>query len=231
MKKVLCYFFVAHLLVLFTNALSCFIEQMNPHIKKIPVLGSLKRLYFTPLFRPYMILSGIESGYGFYGRNVATHKYYFIEFYDKDNRLLETFDYANLFKTTNGFSRFQTFPSKLYNFIIKTEDQKKESLNEQGKKLVKLRESYTEKTLKYIARAAVKKVQTTGIANGKITSCKIKFITVVPPLNLFSNDNFTSNKQNIYLLKEIRLGLKDTVNTPNEQKSNTFSLFCPQGDN
>ncbi len=213
MKKVLCYFFAIHLFFLCTNALSCFIEQMRPHTEKIPMLGFLKRIYFSPLFRPYMILSGIESGYGFYGRNVATHKYYFIEFYDKDNRLLETFDYANLFKTANGFSRFQTFPSKLYNFIVQTEDRKKKILSEQENRLIKLRESYTEKTLKYIAQAAVENAEKAGIVKGKITSCKIKFITVVPPLNLFNKDNFTDNKQNIYVLKEIRIALKDIANT------------------
>ena len=71
-------FFAIHLFMILTLSTYLFIDAAFNKDKKMDIflLGSLKtKVYDSPFIRPYMILSGINTGYGFYGINVATNKY------------------------------------------------------------------------------------------------------------------------------------------------------------
>lgn len=213
MKKLLIYFSV-HLFVIFTTAFDGFIRQMQPNketatsSKSIPILGLLKVAYNSRWIRPYTILSGVESGYGFYGKNVSTNKFFIIELYNKDSSLIKTINYAQTFNTASGLSRFETLPAKLYNFIVETEDLKKNSIERdsgQTARIIRLREQYAEKIFKYIAKSVIKDAiaQRHGITDNvkkTVEYYKVKFFTIVPPQNIFNQSN--RERHTIFVLKE-----------------------------
>lgn len=212
MKRLIILFLV-HFFIIFINSLYGFWSQVSSNNKvseekkPIPVLDPLKAVFSSSAIRPYLVISGIETGYGFYGKNVATNKYLVIEIYDKDSNRIKSIDYAQAFNTSNGLSRFETLPSKLYNFLTETEDLKKVKKKDDTaalQKMISAREQYVEKSLKYIARSVVssdlsKRIGLTPAEQNEITFFKIKLITIIPPENIFSKN---SKEPSIFVLKE-----------------------------
>lgn len=172
-----------------------FVDSVNKTKKEIPVLGFLKKnVYDSNVVRPYMVLSGINTGYGFYGINVATNKFFLIEVLDKENCLVEKINVSN-FKTKNSFQRFHTLPSWLYNFKVETKDLRKEldTVTKNDIKYFDLREEYVEKVFKHILKSYVKDIE-----RDEENTYAIKLITVVPP-DIWKSE---LEKNNIYVLTE-----------------------------
>ncbi|WP_126973152.1 hypothetical protein [Gynurincola endophyticus] len=205
--------FLIHFFIIFVNSIYGFWSQISSNNKvseekkMVSVLHPLKALFSSSAIRPYLVISGIETGYGFYGKNVATNKYLIIEIYNKDSNRIKTIDYAQAFNTSNGLSRFETLPSKLYNFLTETQDLKngeKKGDTVALQKMISAREQYVEKSLKYIARSVVneeisKRINLSPKEQTEINFFKIKLITIVPPENIFKNNN---KEQSIFILKE-----------------------------
>ena len=133
--------FLFHLLVIFSNALYFFVESLQQddlEKKPIPVLNNLKSIYNLPLFEQYVVLSGAGSGYGFYGRNVGTNKFFMVEHYSSEGELIEKFDPRTEFRTKNGFVRFITICAKLYTFNTDTQELESKAIENPLRKVSRL---------------------------------------------------------------------------------------------
>ena len=184
-------FFAVHLFVILTLSTYLFIDAAFNKDKKMDIflLGSLKtEVYDSPFVRPYMILSGINTGYGFYGINVATNKYFLIDVLDDENNVISKLNVSN-FKTSNSFSRFHTLPSWIYNFNVETKDLLE--VENPDDKYIGLRKTYVRKVFKHLLKSYIKDPQD----NRKYL---IKLVTVVPP-NIWKEK---LEKNNIYVLEE-----------------------------
>lgn len=192
MKK-LFVFFCFHFFIIITLQTYLFINSAFE--KDVPVLGYLKnKVYAHSLMKHYLVFSGINTGYGFYGINVATNKFFFVEVLDSENRIIKKIDVSD-FNTKNSYSRFSTCPSWFYNFNIETNEIKTKSKgkndNNESKKYYKLRDRYLEKVYEYIGRSNIKNIK-------NCESFNVKLVTVVPP------DIWNSNleQNNIYVLQK-----------------------------
>jgi hypothetical protein len=186
MKKLIVLFFF-HFFIILVLQTHAFVEAAFE--KKVPGITYLKNEVFDNSFcKHYLIYSGINTGYGFYGINVATNKFFLIEALDSKNRVIKKFDMSN-FNTKSTFARFCTVASWLYNFNVENEDIKKKA----GKnvRIYKLREKYLKKVYQNIGKYSVRDIK-------NCTSFTIKMVTVVPP-DIW---NTSLQKNNIYAIQE-----------------------------
>jgi len=198
MKKRLAIFFLIHLFIVFTLAICVTVNSfylVNYHREpRIPVLGYLKEnVYENRYFMNYLIFSGINTGYGFYGLNTSTEKMFTIELYDTGKKLILEDAFFN-FKTMSGFSRFRGFASSMANHISDTQGIKDRDKNGAGKELIRTRELYVEKIFKWLGKKIA----------GNVPSCayyKIKLNTIVP-VDIWQKPG---NKEtpDIYVIKEM----------------------------
>lgn len=196
MKK-LTIFFGVHIFIVLTLSIYLFVDAaFNKDKKDIFFFSSLKsNVYDSPYVRPYLVFSGINTGYGFYGINVATNKYFLVEVLDEQNCTVEKLNVSD-FKTSNSFSRFHTLPSWIYNFKVETNDiRKKDQIDE---KFLKLRDTYVRKVFKHVLKSHLK----APLENKKYA---IKLVTVVPP-NIWEEK---LEKNNIYVLEEYEFENKE----------------------
>lgn len=192
MKK-LTVFFGIHVFIIFTLSVYLFIDAAFNKDKEMNIyfFGDLKKnVYDSPIMRPYMVLSGINTGYGFYGINVATNKYFLIEILDNQNKMVDELNVSN-FKTSNSFSRFHTLPSWIYNFKVETNDIKELESAKDNEKYIELRETYVRKMFKHLLKSYIKE----PIKNRKYL---VKLVTVVPP-DIWKEK---LEKNNVYVLEK-----------------------------
>jgi hypothetical protein len=180
-----------------------FIDAVSKTKKELPVLTHLKNdIYDSNFIRPYLVFSGINTGYGFYGINVATNKFFLIEILDEQNCIVEKINVSN-FKTKNSFQRFHTLPSWLYNFKVETTELKeKASISEEENKYIELRDEYVKKVNKHILNSYIRNEDLK-----ENYSYRIKLITVVPP-NIWKSN---LDKNNIYVLEEHDFKIEDLL--------------------
>lgn len=106
----------------------------------------------NPLYRGFAIFSGINTGYGFYGINISTHKYFEVELFDGQNCLISsTKDFG--IERQNNLIRFEVLASKMANFIS---ENKEFELNENDR-VLEIRKLYVEKIFKYVGKYEAKK--------------------------------------------------------------------------
>jgi hypothetical protein len=151
--------------------------------KEIPLMSSIASVcYKSRLFNAYRILSGTNTGYGFYGTSVATQKFVSIEVYDKACKLILKDDAFN-FNTFVGKSRFDGFPTHISNFMEETKRMKRDE--NANKKLVALREKYVEKVFKHLGKS---------VCNKTLNSyCfKISLITILP-ISIWNEKKISKN--------------------------------------
>ena len=138
---------------------------------EIPIITNfISKLNMSDFFIAYRIITGTNTGYGFYGTSVATQKFILVEVYDKECKLLCKDDNFN-FKTLVGKSRFSGFSVQISNFMNETRKIKNEDSS--NKKIVALRDKYVEKIFKHLGKSVSNKFK-----NSK--SYKISLITVLP---------------------------------------------------
>ena len=138
---------------------------------EIPIVTNIvSKLNMNDYFTFYRIVTGTNTGYGFYGTSVATQKFILVEVYDEECRLLCKDDNFN-FKTIVGKSRFGGFSVQISNFMNETKKMKNESNSD--KRLIALRDKYVEKIFKHLGKSVSSKFE-----NSK--SYKISLITVLP---------------------------------------------------
>ncbi len=157
--------------------------------KKIKPLQFIKeRIFENTHCKHYLMFSGLNTGYGFYGINVATNKFFLIEAMDSNNKVISKFDISS-FNSKCTYARFNTIVSWYYNFNVENEEIKKKHGKES--RIYKLREKYLLKIYQNIGKFGVKELK-------NCTCFKIKMVTVVPP-NIWNTD---LQKNNAYVLQE-----------------------------
>lgn len=125
-RKVL--FAVAHLSLVLIISLYSFFNQME--FSKNPLISMVSKVYqvaSAPVLHEYVQLAGIDAGYGYYGRNVATSKFFLIELRNKEEELLISSEFKRFFNSQNTYVRFETLASKLYNTVVDLEDLQKQA--------------------------------------------------------------------------------------------------------
>lgn len=202
MKKVLILFHIVHLSLIFYQAFWSIVDSYwNYHFDKTlrtPVLMNLlKQNRYT---EPYYILSGINTGYGFYGIHTATKKYLKITFLDSKDKELKADRYFKL-SSSNGITRLQVYASFLSNYLARTEKLVRidtTSKTDIDSSVMNLRENYhyredyVEKTLKWLGKQEAKNIV-------GCTSYKIKLLAIVPR-DIWTTERKT--KPSIYVIKQ-----------------------------
>jgi len=186
-----------HFAIILTSSLYLVIDSFvdfNYHKKvNLPVIGFLKDdVYDNEYFRNYLTVSGINTGYGFYGISVSTEKYLEIELYDSAKQLIKKDKYFN-FSTTSGFSRFKGYASHLANYINDTKELLEKDSSEETKFNTGIREKYIEKVFKWMGKDI-------AAATPNCAYYKIKLNTVIP-VNVWQQT--TTEKLLVYVIKEI----------------------------
>ncbi|MBZ9620720.1 hypothetical protein [Psychroflexus lacisalsi] len=172
-KKILILLFSVHLLLIFFQAFWTTVDMyFDIHYNKkidIPILNVFRQNNFT---EPYYLISGINTGYGFYGIKTATEKYLRCTCYDSSDKILNQDRYFNL-KTSNGISRL-------------------ESLNANQLKALNYRKDYINKLFKWQGKEFAKSIP-------GCTSYKIELITIVPKN---TEEQKLRTKPELYVIQE-----------------------------
>lgn len=141
----------------------------------------------------YLIISGINTGYGFFGTSVSTQKFFTLEVYDSSKNLILS-DNKFGFRTTTGYERFNGFPTHLMNFIYEIDKDKKKKGNTKD---IELREQYLYKALKYLGKNVAQRYK-------KAKTYKVKLNTVVP-YDIWADKKFRKNQ--VYVKTEFEYSL------------------------
>ena len=109
------------------------------------------------LFNNYKKISGTNTGYGFYGINVATEAYFLVKVYDNKNQLINSTTTQDIHRK-NTLSRFMVLSCSELNSDFEIEkDKKKHKKNNINKTLpLSIKERYSNKIFKYIGLHKIK---------------------------------------------------------------------------
>lgn len=174
-KKLLLLFFIIHLSLVFFQGFGTTIKgYWDYHFDDNSDINILQIINPRNNLEPYYQLSGINTGYGFYGIKTATQKYFRITLFNSDQKKLNSDRYFKL-TTSNGVSRLEGFASKLANTIAegkKIEEQDtlliKNDLN-----LLQFKKDYVLKVLKWMGKQKAKEYE-------HCDSYKIELLAIIP---------------------------------------------------
>ena len=182
--KIYYYFhFVLIFIVSTTSVINSFLDYNEFNKEKLVILNNnIKNLLYNPIYHSYTIFTGTNTGYGFYGINVATYKYFSVDLYDADKGLIKktkTFG----FKGQNNLSRFEVLSSKMANYIVEN----KNFPETEDQKLLETRKLYVNKVFKRIGLFEAK----------KINNCKYYKVTLysLMPSNIWEDEDYNLNKK------------------------------------
>lgn len=153
MRKI---FFLFHFCtILFISIFSTLISFLDFHELEN---GKIKKVYANfisnPLIVVYTQFSGCNTGYGFYGINVATNKYFSVKVYDEKNKFL--IEHTNFkFKNKNNEDRFNTLASRISLDILDIQKRKKDPDSKKDDAELKTMVEYKNKIFKYLAKETV----------------------------------------------------------------------------
>ncbi|MXV37917.1 hypothetical protein GO491_04380 [Flavobacteriaceae bacterium Ap0902] len=132
------------------------------------------------IYNIYAILTGTNTGYGFYGINVATNKFFVVELYDSNDKIIHKTSTFG-FKNKSNLQRFNVFSSKTANYIAELNKE-----NNKKSKATEMKEKLTKKYFKYIGLREVEKYD----------NCKyyiVKLYTIIPD-DIWENKNYFLSK-------------------------------------
>jgi len=161
-------FFIVHLVLIFFQGINTTVDNFwSFHYKSETDLPK----FFTQNENNewYYILTGINTGYGFYGIKTSSKKYFKISYYDENNHIISTDRYFGL-NSVNGIQRLGGYSSYMANYIEGTKKlMKEDSLSDQ----VKFRREYITKSMKWLG-----KKKAYSIPN--CISYRVELLTIVP---------------------------------------------------
>lgn len=148
------------------------------------------------LFNNYKKISGTNTGYGFYGINVATEAYFSVKVYNNDDEIIYSSTTQSIDKK-NALSRFMVLPCSELNSNCEIEKEKNENLKKGINNILSTKENYSNKIFKYIGLHNIK----------KIDKNKFKYYVVtlycLNPKNIW-NSNKSENEFTKAKIKEIK---------------------------
>lgn len=193
-KTLLLSLVVIHLLIIFFQGLWGDIDgYFSFHHNKtldIPVLSYFKQ---NRNIEPYYILTGTNTGYGFYGIHTATNKFIRITYLDSLDKPIAYDRFLNL-STTNGISRLEGYASYLTNYIAETEKlvESEEDKDENRLKLISFREDYIGKILKWLGKKKAENIK-------DCSAYKVELLTVLPKE---ASSEFETKPPQLYVIKK-----------------------------
>ena len=192
-KKLLILLFSLHLLLIFFQAFWATIDGYwiyhYNHRPNIPILGFLKQ---NPKTELYYILSGTNTGYGFYGIKTSSKKFFRITYLDSADNVLQYNRHFNLV-TTNGASRLEGYASFLANLIADTQIENNDSLTARiNSSFFQFKKNYVIRAIKWLGRK-----NEGNIAN--CTAYKVELLTVIPKNIWHSNHK---KQPDMYVIQE-----------------------------
>jgi hypothetical protein len=140
---------------------------------------------------PYYILSGIDTGYGFYGIHTGTEKYFAVTYFNAAGQQIKK-DRLYGLSTTNGFSRLKGYAANLSNYVMDTKELQ-EGKQAASPQLINLRHKYIEKSFKWIGKQEAARIK-------ECHSYKVEIVAIVP-LQSVRNRKDASTKPFIYSVK------------------------------
>src|SRR5699024_9101458 len=176
-KKVL--FFIIHLFLVFLISLHSFFNQMEFDSKNLIVdlVGKVHQLVRMPILHGYVQFASIDSGYGFYGGNVATNKFFVLELKNQQDEVLLSKEFKFFFNSQNAYLRFDTLASKLYNNMIDLDELREELYAQKDKEMksilerrVNLQEKWIATIYKSLEEFAISQIKTESLFYGAATS-------------------------------------------------------------
>lgn len=190
-KRLLVLFFTVHLLLILFQSIWATIDgYWSFHFNKkpyVPVFSWLKQNTRTEL---YYMLSGTNTGYGFYGIKTSTKKYLLITFLDSTGNIIKSGRYFHL-STSNGISRLGGYASYLANYIADSKKIADADTTGISSEIIEFRRNYITKILKWFGKEA------SAIAGS--ASYKIKLLTIVPENIWYRPRN---NEPELYVIQE-----------------------------
>ena len=174
-KTLLLFFVVIHLFIIFFQGLwgdiDGFYSYHYDETLDIPILSSFKQNKNTA---PYYILTGTDTGYGFYGIHTATNKFIRITYLDSLGKPIE-FDRFLKLSTLNGIMRLEGYASYLANYMAETENLiKTDNIVEEEKlKLISFREDYIGKIFKWLGKKNAESIK-------GCSAYKVELLTILP---------------------------------------------------
>ncbi len=190
-KYLLVLFFIGHLSLIFFQGLWTTIQgYWSYHFGKNP--NSLMLYLLNPQnnIDLYYQLSGINTGYGFYGIKPSTEKYLKITFFDSEEKELESDRYFGLC-TSNGISRLEGFASNLANTIADAKKlEESDTIIEDNLEVLQFKKNYIIKVLKWLGKEKAKNYI-------GCKSYKIELLTIIP-----EDIKHRKNKPELYVIQE-----------------------------
>lgn len=149
-KKIYYYFHFAFIVYLsFTTVINSYLGFQG--LTPIPFNEYLP-FFSTAYLHPYTVFTGTNTGYGFYGINVATYSFFEVEIFDEKGDLIDkttNFDIRN----KNSYDRFNSLANKISNYIAEN----KKYTSEETEKYLKMRTLYINKIFKHVGLLEAKK--------------------------------------------------------------------------
>lgn len=197
MKVFLKIFFSFHLFIILTNAFELELRDIYKHFynKKttVPVLSYISQnVYQSEFCGNYMMLSGINTGYGFYGLTVSMQKFFVVTFYDSLKNEIGKDRYLS-FSNVNSYSRLESLALKLGNYIYETQEMAVPNPTNLQRQEIEVRKTYVEKMFKWIGKQQAKKIP-------KCAFYKVTLFTILP-VDIWNDKN--DKEMKIYGIKEI----------------------------
>lgn len=177
--------------ILFISIFSTLISYLDFHkFESDKVKKVYNILVNNPLIIIYTQFTGCNTGYGFYGINVATNKYFSVSAYDDNDNFI--FEHSNFkFKNKLNEDRFNTLSSRISLDIL--ELQKIKNNNKDSKDDVyKANNEFKNKIFKYLAKETV-------------FNDEVKSVTV--QLNFVMPDNIWNNNYNL----NTKIGINEKI--------------------
>jgi hypothetical protein len=180
------YYFIHFALIFIisaTSVINSFLDYKKFNKEKLVTLNyTIKNLLYNPIYHSYTIFTGTNTGYGFYGINVATYKFFNVELYDENKNLIKKTNTFG-FKNQNNLARFEVLASKMANYIVENKNFPKN----EDYKLLKTRELYVNKVFKHIGLFEAK----------KMSNCKYYKVTLytLMPSDIRTNKNYNKTKK------------------------------------
>jgi hypothetical protein len=193
-KYTLIIFFSFHLILVFFQGLNTTIDGYWSYhynnIPDVPVLRIFKQNRFTD---PYYILTGINTGYGFYGIKTSSKKFLRLTFLDSTQNLIKFDRYFGL-TTSNGVSRLNGYASYLANHIADTQKLiEKDSLSQKkDADVIKFRKNYVTKSMKWLGKPLARNLE-------ECYFYKVELLTIIPEEVKEIKNN---SKPELYVIQE-----------------------------
>jgi hypothetical protein len=159
MKTTYKFYFLFHILLISISSIylvfTGYLDFKNLLDNKNKAIIYYDNIINNTIFNEYKKISGTNTGYGFYGINVATEAYFLVQVYNNKNKLIYSTTTQNIYRK-NTLSRFMVLSCSELNSDYEIEKENKQNLKSNQKTQPSIKEKYSNKIFKYIGLHTIK---------------------------------------------------------------------------